>query len=233
MKKTVLLFFIACFALYVVFNLKGAFGKLNDYTKHNTAPFPKITNTYAEIFSDEGLRLLNPSYTFYNKFRHPISTFKAKDDLYNLVVYKVDSIPIVSNLKDFIKIEWRSDIKPQSEIIYDGSTKTEFIRVYNASHKPTVPKTIYMKIDGSQIGKPVIRDSLMIINLHFEGLSGQYSSEGDVEFFAEKSGILNDVEATVAFLRRKDIIYMLILCSGHTAPINFDHSLLQRLIVER
>lgn len=213
--------------------LLGSFAKLRRSSLNDPTSLPKITRTYSGLFSKKGLTLLAPSYTYFNKFKSPIATFKTLDMKNTIIVYKVDSLPPGKKLSDLIRVEWGADRERTSDLIYDGTVKDKLIRLYNAKHKSVSPEKIYLRFDAVNLDKPTVNDSLIEYRLDFSRLSASYTPNGTVEFFVERqSDFSGTIALSLVFLKRNNLVYMLLLSTDDMLLQKSKSHLLTNLITD-
>jgi hypothetical protein len=63
------------FLLICCYKVISNFIVLSKSIKNDNTRFPAITTEYLDLFSAKSAETLQPSYTFFNKYKKPIATF--------------------------------------------------------------------------------------------------------------------------------------------------------------
>ena len=103
----------------VLYNLVIGYIRLRTESSKNFVSFPKITNTYAGIFSKEILNNLEPDLTFFSKGTNPVATFKDNRDKVRILVFKFD-FHTRPELKKVFEIS-NHVASPQTGIVYNST----------------------------------------------------------------------------------------------------------------
>ena len=193
------------------------YGEINTFSRlvgtlEYPAPFPKITDTYKEVFANYDSTRIKPSYTFLNKVKNPISTFFVNNGNGDLMIYKIDNIETSQPLEKILNIVW-NDSRGSQKGLYNSSYRNASMTFSDLDKKPIPVETIFLDINGIQEGKSFVSDSLICYNIDVSSFGAYYINPDSYDFYFEKTTRLlgQKYEIQLAFLRKNSFVYMLIL----------------------
>ena len=180
--------------------------------KGRDVPFPKITNTYQEIFPLRERAKLTPSYTFYSGFKDPIATFNYQGDRFSILVYKINIDTNVFSLKNSLQLNYEDLPTASPDVVYNSSCKNNYIRFNDANVKPEKISNLFLNIDGENIYEAET-DSTCFLKLSYNSFSLRFSKDGIINASSKTASKLlwKQVPIELLFLKKKDAVFMLML----------------------
>lgn len=199
--------FIWCF-----FSLTNKFQHLSVGLR-NERPFPKITDTYHTVFPGYDSTKTVPSYTFFSAFKDPKSTFAFKKGAERILVYKIGNINGEIPINKVLRIVWNPPVFESTDYVYDQSFRSPNFVFSDLEAKSLFKNQLYLNISGKNIGSPLINDSLVHYTIDLKSIGGRYSPVAPYDFLCKKTERLSGrtMQVEMAFLRKKSIMYMLLL----------------------
>jgi hypothetical protein len=228
-RKKIVNSLIVLFLAAFVFNIMWHMNKMIIISKNNRVAFPHITKQYLEIFNKNIADQLEPSYTYYNKYKQPIASYNLNNGDYQIMVYNLDYLKNNGKLKDCIFLDWETNIDKTPDLMYDGTYSTSDVHFNNAEHWPERSKKLYLSLDARQIKEAEITDSLICYSAICTAFAGKTSENGMVEFYLERNTIFKNGQLSFAFARKQDRIFMFILTPRNLKG-EFDNNLLYTIL---
>lgn len=191
-------------------------------------PFPKVTNTYKDLFPESAFKSIKPSFTFFNQKRPPTATFHSLDEHYTIIVYQT-GLDASENLQKSIILNWTKNVDTGGEF-YAGFSSgvlhfTEDTDLIKSASR------LKINIDAVKTHNPVISDSLLYFGLRFKKASAYYGSHKDQDFVIKmpNSFLIEDVPVQFMFLKKDSLVYMLLACpieNDGDLPSNYLYNLM-------
>lgn len=183
----------------------------------NPTPFPKITNTYSDIFPDYDPSMLKPSYTFYSNYKAPKGSFSLDNDQYSILVYKLDSVKTQKKISELLNFRWDKASGLTPGITYDESYRDGNFVFSDANKKSRLGNKIIINIKASSKKLNYSNDSLMHFNLAINRFSGEFEQDKHIAFQYKKTNRLASsvMEIELAFIIKSNCSYMIILSPNY------------------
>jgi hypothetical protein len=217
------------FLLICCYKVISNFIVLSKSIKNDNTRFPAITTEYLDLFSAKTAETLQPSYTFFNKYKKPIATFDLNKNAYKLMVYNIIYLRNPAPLPEYIHLKWGSDVDPTASLIYNASFSTKNMRFHDAEHNAPKSQNLYLDLDAKPVEQPITSDSLICYSINCTSLAAKCSIDGDVEYFLDKRTVFKDGRCSIAFKRFGTELFMFILTPNNLTK-DFDTMLLYHLL---
>lgn len=220
---------IVVFCINSFFSLK----RLKNSQVDTFISYPKIADTYSHIFSEKAFKIIKPSYTFYNKQKNPIATYKVLGDKYQLIVYRMSNV-LNLPINQILQINWHGDQDISNKFTYDISLKTTYIQFGDANVKPGAIDRLYLDIDAEIIDEPFYTDSTVSFSLKLKNLKARHEAKGDVMFFVnkKKSFFQKQAPVDILFLKKNKDIYLLLMSLKNAKELPKTKNFINKLLID-
>lgn len=188
--KRVIIFLIGLLFTYYLYEVVKIFIKLRSSSNHAVV-YPRVTNTYSEIFRDDFTKYIKPSFTYYTEGKNPVATFTSLRSDRTLVIYLINNVKSNDSADSILKISTKNFEYPTSGVIYTRCFYSGFSRFLNANVIAKPSKLIYFSLDGNVLNKQSISDSLLLYKVFANRIGFQYVPSGLADFYFEDTSLLS------------------------------------------
>jgi|GEM_PF-3078088 len=199
------LFWVGCSMLFSMGSLFSAV--------QNSPGFPRISDTYKEIFPNYDSTKTVPSFTFLMAHKPPKSTFSINSGKDRLLIYKLGIISSGKPLFEVLQISWHASFTTRAGKVYDESFRSANMVFSDLEEPPKMSDRLYIDISGDLIESKLGADSLQCYSLNLEYMGGKYKKQSFYDFFCKKTNRLigENLQVELAFIRRNSCVYMVLL----------------------
>lgn len=207
-KKLYFLIILGGIFTYNIFNIVHSYIKLSKNMAEGIRP--RVTNCYNELFLKSKSDLLKSDLTFFTKGQFPIATFNYRGNEYKIIVYKFNVQKSI-NLDHLINLQTEAS-KQTSDVVYDNLFSVHLFN-YNVSNESRIVKvnTIQLSLLADSIQKTIYQENLIGYSLYLNTLGIRKNNQNETEVFINSVNNLKYIKSEVAFLKRDDAVYFMLL----------------------
>lgn len=188
---------------YVIFT---EYNKLCSELSKNFVSFPKVTDTYVDIFTKNSLRYLKRDLTFFSKGTNPVATFDDNRDSSRVLAFKFDFEfkPVV--MSRHLEVS-NDELSVPAGVVYDNTRIINDFDIYRSTEPIKFEKMLF-SMQGSQVIVTAQNDSLLCFRGLFKSFSISESSKQHIAMNVKRSSDKIDF-SQILFLKKKESIYLL------------------------